>query len=142
MGRNILITGASSGIGKAAAFRLLAEGWNVYAVARRISRLSDLEEKGAVIIAMDLTDEESVIHGVAQIQNQAGTIDILINNAGYGEYGSIEEVSTDEAKKQFEVNVFGLARITRLVLPRMPKTICLKHPGTARTSDMPKPWQH
>lgn len=119
MGRNILITGASSGIGKAAAFKLLDEGWNVYAVARRISRLSDLEEKGAVIIAMDLTDEESVINGVAQIQKQAGTIDILINNAGYGEYGSIEEVSTDEAKKQFEVNVFGLARITRLVLPGM-----------------------
>jgi len=119
MGRNILITGASSGIGKAAAFRLLAEGWNVYAVARRISRLSDLEAKGAVIIAMDLTDEESVINGVARIQKQAGTIDILINNAGYGEYGSIEEVSTEEAKKQFEVNVFGLARITRLVLPKM-----------------------
>ena len=119
MGRNILITGASSGIGKAAAFRLLAEGWNVYAVARRISRLSDLEAKGAVIIAMDLTDEESVINGVAMIQKQAGTIDILINNAGYGEYGSIEEVSTEEAKKQFEVNVFGLARITRLVLPKM-----------------------
>lgn len=119
MSRNVLITGASSGIGKAIAFKLLNEGWNVFAVARRISRLSDLKEKGAVIIAVDLTSEESVINGVAQIQKEAGTIDILINNAGYGEYGSIEEVSTDEAKKQFEVNVFGLARITRLVLPKM-----------------------
>jgi short-subunit dehydrogenase len=119
MGRNVLITGASSGIGKAAAFRLLADGWNVFAVARRILRLNDLKAKGAVIIAMDLTDEKSVVNGVAQIQKEAGAIDVLINNAGYGEYGSIEEVSTEVAKKQFEVNVFGLARITRLVLPGM-----------------------
>ncbi len=119
MGRNVLITGASSGIGKAVAFRLLAEGWKVFAVARRISRLDDLKEKGAVIVALDLTSEESVVAGVTQIQKEAGTIDVLINNAGYGEYGSIEEVSTEVAKKQFEVNVFGLARITRQVLPQM-----------------------
>jgi short-subunit dehydrogenase len=119
MGRNVLITGASSGIGKALAFRLLDDGWKVFAVARRLSRLSDLKEKGARIIAMDLTDEESVISGVTQIQKESGTIDVLINNAGYGEYGSIEEVSTEVAKKQFEVNVFGLARITRQVLPGM-----------------------
>jgi len=119
MGRNVLITGASSGIGKAVAFRLLDEGWKVFAVARRISRLNDLKEKGAVIVALDLTDEESVVAGVTQIQKEAGTIDVLINNAGYGEYGSIEDVSTEVAKKQFEVNVFGLARITRQVLPQM-----------------------
>ncbi|MFA6102047.1 MAG: oxidoreductase [Victivallaceae bacterium] len=119
MGRNVLITGASSGIGKALAFRLLGEGWKVFAVARRISRLNDLKEKGAIIVEMDLTNEESVINGIARIQKEAGTIDILINNAGYGEYGSIEEVSTEVAKKQFEVNVFGLVRITRQVLPQM-----------------------
>lgn len=119
MGKNVLITGASSGIGKVTAFKLLAEGWNVFAVARRLSRLEDLQKKGAVIIAMDLTDEKSVSEGINIIYKQAGTIDILINNAGYGEYGSIEEVSTEEARQQFEVNVFGLARITRMVLPRM-----------------------
>jgi len=119
MGKNVLITGASSGIGKVTAFKLLAEGWNVFAVARRLSRLEDLQKKGAVIIAMDLTDEKSVSEGVKLIDQQAGTIDVLINNAGYGEYGSIEEVSIEEARQQFEVNVFGLARITRTVLPRM-----------------------
>jgi short-subunit dehydrogenase len=119
MGKNILITGASSGIGKATALKLLAEGWNVFAVARRLSRLEDLQKKGAVIIAVDLTDEKSVSEGVKMIRHQAGTIDILINNAGYGEYGSIEEVSAEEARQQFEVNVFGLVRITRMVLPQM-----------------------
>ncbi|MFA7231236.1 MAG: oxidoreductase [Victivallaceae bacterium] len=124
MSRNVLITGASSGIGEATGLKLLAEGWNVYATARRASRLNELSAKGAKSIVMDLTDEHSVQAGIDRVLQDAGTIDVLINNAGYGEYGSIEEVSMEEARMQFEVNVFGLARITRMVLPRMRESGC------------------
>lgn len=115
----ILITGASSGIGESAARQLLKDGHVVYAAARRVERMSGLEEAGARLIRMDVTDDESMKEGVRRIIDEQGRIDVLVNNAGYGYYGALENVSIDEARRQFEVNVFGLARLTQLVLPAM-----------------------
>lgn len=115
----ILITGASSGIGEAAARMLLAKGNVVYAAARRIERMKGLEESGARLIRMDVTDESSMKDAVERILAEQGRLDVLVNNAGYGYYGALENVSLDEARKQFEVNVFGLARLSQLVLPAM-----------------------
>lgn len=117
--RTVLITGASAGIGKETAKRLLEEGYVVYAAARRVEKMRDLEELGAVALKMDVTREEDVLAGVERINaEQAGT-DILINNAGFGLYGAMEDTSLDEARCQFEVNLFGAARLTQLVLPYM-----------------------
>lgn len=115
----ILITGASSGIGESAARLLLQEGHIVYAAARRLERMKGLEEAGARLLRMDVTDDASMREGVDLIMAEQGRIDVLVNNAGYGYYGALENVSIDEARKQFEVNVFGLARLTQLVLPSM-----------------------
>jgi NAD(P)-dependent dehydrogenase (short-subunit alcohol dehydrogenase family) len=117
--KTALITGASSGIGKETAKALLEEGYTVYAAARRVEKMKDLERIGAKPIAMDVTDDDSMVSGVNSILEREGSIDILINNAGYGSYGAIEDVPIDEARRQFEVNVFGLARLTQLVLPGM-----------------------
>lgn len=118
-GKTALVTGASSGIGKAAVKRLLSAGVEVYASARRSEKMDDLKQLGAEILKMDITDEESIQENVNYILKEKGSIDILINNAGYGSYGALEDVSLEEAKRQFEVNVFGLARLTQLVLPGM-----------------------
>ena len=118
-GRTALVTGASSGIGKSTVRKLLAAGANVYAAARRIERMADLESEGAHSVAMDVTDDESMESGVTSIVAKEGSIDILINNAGYGSYGAVEDVPMEEARRQLEVNVFGLARLTQLVLPAM-----------------------
>ncbi len=115
----VLLTGASSGIGKATARQLLDQGYIVYAVARRIEKMSDLKEAGAHVLAMDVTDDGSMVQAVEHIAQRHGGVDILINNAGYGSYGAIEDVDMAEARRQFEVNVFGLARLTQLVLPYM-----------------------
>lgn len=115
----VLITGASSGIGHASALQLKKDGYVVYAAARRLERMADLEAQGIHTLAMDVTDGASMTEGVARIMAQAGRIDILINNAGYGSYGAVEDVPLDEARAQFEVNLFGLARLTQLVLPAM-----------------------
>jgi NAD(P)-dependent dehydrogenase (short-subunit alcohol dehydrogenase family) len=117
----ILVTGASAGIGTATVKLLLAQGHTVYAAARRVERMKDLEELGAKLLQMDVTDDESMVRGVQQIINAEKKIDVLVNNAGYGSYGSLEEVPMSEAKYQFEVNVFGLARLTQLVVPYMRK---------------------
>lgn len=114
-----LITGASSGMGKSTAKQLHQQGYKVYGAARRTELMKDLEVQGMGIISMDLTNDESMQHAVGSIMAREGRIDILINNAGYGSYGSVEEVSIEEAKRQFEVNMFGLARITQLVIPHM-----------------------
>ena len=114
-----LVTGASSGIGKTTVFHLLTLGYIVYGAARRVEGMKDIETAGAHIISLDITKEDSIVNCVTTIIQQHGKIDILINNAGYGSYGAIEDVSIDEAKRQFEVNVFGLARITQLILPYM-----------------------
>lgn len=119
MSKVILITGASSGIGKSAALELLARGNIVYAAARRVERMADLEAAGAVVLGMDVTDEASLCAGVERIIAEQGRIDVLVNNAGYGYFGALETVSMDEARRQFDVNVFGLARLCQLVLPHM-----------------------
>ncbi|MBR4738563.1 MAG: SDR family NAD(P)-dependent oxidoreductase [Bacteroidales bacterium] len=115
----ILITGASSGIGYDAALALAAKGHKVYAAARRVERMEPLRANGIIPIKMDVTDEQSMVEGVNYILDKEGRIDVLINNAGYGYFGAVENVSMEEARRQLEVNVFGLARLCQLVLPTM-----------------------
>jgi NAD(P)-dependent dehydrogenase (short-subunit alcohol dehydrogenase family) len=119
MDKIAFVTGASSGIGEATARRLLAAGYKVFAGARRLERMAGLGSIGAVLVALDLTDDGSVVRAVESIKSQAGRIDVLVNNAGYGSYGALEDVPLEEARRQFEVNVFGLARLCQLVLPMM-----------------------
>jgi NAD(P)-dependent dehydrogenase (short-subunit alcohol dehydrogenase family) len=114
-----LVTGASSGIGADTAIRLTNAGYTVYGAARRVNRMRDLEQHGVHVIALDVTDEDSLRSAVDTIIRTSGRIDMLVNNAGYGSYGAIEDVPLDEARKQLDVNVFGLARLTQLVLPHM-----------------------
>lgn len=115
----ILITGASSGIGYDTAERLAKEGHKVYGAARRVERMEPLKAFGVVPLSMDVTDETSMTAGVEAVVAAEGRIDVLVNNAGYGYFGAIENVSLAEARRQLEVNVFGLARLTQLVLPHM-----------------------
>ncbi len=115
----VLVTGASSGIGEAAVRALLAQGHCVHAGARRVAKMAPLREAGAVVHALDITDKASVNGLVAAILEKEGRLDVLVNNAGFGVYGAIEEVSIGEARGQFEVNLFGIARLTQLVLPTM-----------------------
>jgi len=119
MNKIALITGASSGMGKSAANILSKQGYTVYGAARRLEEMQDLKDKGMSIVSLDLTQDESIVACVDMILEKEGRIDILINNAGYGSYGAVEDVPIEEAKRQFEVNMFGLARITQLVLPKM-----------------------
>ncbi|MDQ4501584.1 oxidoreductase [Sinomonas sp. ASV322] len=114
-----LVTGASSGIGAATVRALMAAGFTVCATARRVERMQGLADDGARVLAMDVTEDASMVDGVRRITEEAGRIDVLVNNAGYGAYGSLEDVPIDDARRQFEVNVFGLARLTQLVLPGM-----------------------
>ncbi|HET9631495.1 MAG TPA: oxidoreductase [Terrabacter sp.] len=114
-----LVTGASSGIGESIALHLVESGWTVYAVARRVERMAALETRGVITFAMDVTDDASMVAGIDRIITEQGQIDALVNNAGYGSYGPVEHVPLDEARRQFEVNVFGLARLTQLVIPHM-----------------------
>jgi len=116
-----LVTGASSGIGKETAKLLVQNGFVVYGAARRTEKMKDLEESGVKLIAMDVTNDDSMVKGVNDILKNEERIDVLVNNAGYGSYGSLEDVPISEAKYQFEVNIFGLARLTQLVLPTMRK---------------------
>jgi len=118
-GRVALITGASSGIGEATALELAARGFTVYGVARRIDRMAGLTAHGVHVFEMDVTDDASMTSGVERILREEGRIDVLVNNAGYGSYGALEDVPIEEARRQFEVNVFGLARLTQLVLPHL-----------------------
>ena len=119
MTKVILITGASSGIGFDAAATLLRQGHRVYAAARRVERMEPLKELGVVPLRMDVTDEASMEAGVRTVLEAEGRIDVLVNNAGYGYFGAIENVPMEEARRQQEVNVFGLARLCQLVLPSM-----------------------
>jgi len=114
-----LVTGASSGIGRATALHLAALGFTVYAAARRVARMSDLADRGIHIESLDVTDDGSMVAVVDKIVSEQGRIDILVNNAGYGSYGAVEDVPIAEGRRQFDVNVFGLARLTQLVLPHM-----------------------
>jgi NADP-dependent 3-hydroxy acid dehydrogenase YdfG len=114
-----LVTGASSGIGEATARQLAAAGLTVYAAARRTERMLKLTEAGIRLLAMDVTDDASMQAGVEAILNEQGHIDVLVNNAGYGSYGALEDVPIAEARALMEVNVFGAVRLTQLVLPHM-----------------------
>jgi NAD(P)-dependent dehydrogenase (short-subunit alcohol dehydrogenase family) len=116
-----LVTGASAGIGKAIARRLLEDGWIVYGAARRVEQMADIRRIGAHVLGMDVTDDRSMREGVHALLAAEGRIDALVNNAGYGSYGAIEDVPIDEVRHQFEVNVFGAARLAQLVLPSMRK---------------------
>ena len=115
----ILITGASSGIGFDAAQILAQQGHKVYAAARRVELMEPLKADGVQVLKMDVTDEASMQQGVEAVIQTEGRIDVLVNNAGYGFFGAIETVPLEDARRQLEVNVFGLARLTQLVLPYM-----------------------
>jgi NAD(P)-dependent dehydrogenase (short-subunit alcohol dehydrogenase family) len=121
MTKVILVTGASSGIGFDAAEAFARQGHRVYAAARRVERMEPLKADGIVPLKMDVTDENSMREGVRAILKAEGRIDALVNNAGYGYFGAIENVPLEEARRQLEVNVFGLARLCQLVLPSMRK---------------------
>ncbi|MFE3202381.1 oxidoreductase [Embleya sp. NPDC059237] len=114
-----LVTGASSGIGEAAARQLQQAGFTVYGAARRTERMAGLAQSGVRTLALDVADETSARDAVAEVVAAEGRIDVLVNSAGYGSYGALEDVSLQEARAQIEVNVFGLARLTQLVLPHM-----------------------
>ncbi|WP_242893454.1 oxidoreductase [Actinomadura litoris] len=114
-----LVTGASSGIGEAAARRLRQKGFTVFGAARRTGRMERLAASGVRTLSLDVTSETSAERAVAEIVAAEGRVDVLVNNAGYGSYGALEDVPPDEARAQLDVNLFGLARMTRLVLPHM-----------------------
>ena len=115
----VLITGCSTGIGRATAERLAGRGHTVYATARRPESIADLEAKGCRTLALDVTDEESMRAAVAAVEEAEGAIGALVNNAGYSQSGAIEDVSMESVRRQFETNVFGLLRMCQLVLPGM-----------------------
>ncbi len=118
--RAVLITGCSSGIGRATALRMAAAGWTVYASARRLESIADLEAKGCKLIGgLDVTDEPSMRTAVEQVEATEGAVGVLVNNAGYSQSGAVEELSLDAIRRQFEANVFGLVRMSQLVLPGM-----------------------
>ena len=114
-----LVTGASSGIGAATAIKLTSLGYIVYAAARRTDRMAGLAEAGIEVRGLDVTDDASMVALMDAIIAASGRIDILVNNAGYGSYGALEDVPISEARRQVEVNLFGLARMTQLALPHM-----------------------
>lgn len=114
-----LVTGASSGMGKDFALRLIAEGYLVYATARRFDRLEAVRAAGGRTLTMDVTDDDSMSSAVERILAEQGRIDVLINNAGYGQYGALEDVPLAEGRRQMETNLFGAARLVQLCLPAM-----------------------
>ena len=115
----ILITGASTGIGAEAAKRFAGKGFSVYAAARSMDKLEALRTDDIHPVSLDVTDDQSMQTCVKEVLDKEGRIDVLVNNAGYGSHGAVEDVPMEEARRQFEVNVFGLARMTQLVLPAM-----------------------
>jgi short-subunit dehydrogenase len=115
----ILLTGCSTGIGRASADLLVKAGYTVYATARRVDTLDELADAGARVLALDVTDEESMVAAVRAVEADHGRVGTLVNNAGYGEYGPVEEADLASVRRMFETNVFGLARMTQLVLPGM-----------------------
>jgi NAD(P)-dependent dehydrogenase (short-subunit alcohol dehydrogenase family) len=113
----VLISGCSTGIGRATAQHLASRGWTVYATARRAESLAGLD--GCRTLALDVTDEASMQAAVDTVAGECGAVGVLINNAGYSQSGAVESVAMDEVRRQFETNVFGLVRLTQLVLPGM-----------------------
>ncbi|MYB04530.1 MAG: SDR family NAD(P)-dependent oxidoreductase [Acidimicrobiaceae bacterium] len=119
MGKVVLITGASAGMGREAAILMAQQGHRVYAAARRLGLMEDLAEHGVTPVELDVTDGDGNERVVSRIIDSEGRIDVLINNAGFGLYGPVEDIPLDDARYQFEVNLFGLAHLTQLVLPHM-----------------------
>jgi len=117
--RAALITGCSTGIGRATALALLAKGFTVYATARRLESIEDLAALGCRTLTLDVTSEESMVAAVAAVEAEHGHVEVLVNNAGYALQGPVEETSLDAVRAQFETNVFGLTRLCQLVLPGM-----------------------
>lgn len=117
--KTALVTGASSGMGKSIAKRLIQDGYQVFVAARRVDNMADLAALGAQPLRIDVSRDEEIVAGVETILAQTGGVDVLINNAGFGLYGPVEEIPLAEARYQFEVNVFGAARLTQLLLPAM-----------------------
>src|SRR5437899_7252020 len=115
--RAVLITGCSTGIGRATAEHLAVRGWTVYATARRPESIRDLA--GCRTLALDVCDEASMRAAVDAVERAEGAVGVLVNNAGYGQEGAFEEVPMAEVRRQFETNVFGLVRLTQHVLPGM-----------------------
>ncbi|WP_432830719.1 SDR family NAD(P)-dependent oxidoreductase [Dactylosporangium sp. CA-092794] len=115
----VLITGCSSGIGRAAAFAFVRAGMPTWASARQPEALADLEAAGCRVIQLDVTDESSRVRAVEAVEAEHGAVGALINNAGYAESGPLEELSMESVRRQFETNVFGLLRMCQLVLPAM-----------------------
>ncbi|MEA2358424.1 MAG: hypothetical protein QOI62_1684 [Solirubrobacteraceae bacterium] len=115
----VLITGCSSGIGRATAVHLARRGHPVYATARRPSTITDLEAEGCRLLSCDVTDEGSMAAAVKAVEARHGAVGVLINNAGYSQSGAVESVAMDDVRRQFETNVFGLVRMCQLVLPGM-----------------------
>jgi NAD(P)-dependent dehydrogenase (short-subunit alcohol dehydrogenase family) len=114
-----LITGCSTGIGRATAEHLAGKGWTVYATARRPESIEDLRAKGCKTLALDVTDETSMQNAVNEVEAAEGAVGVLVNNAGYSQSGAVESVKLDDVRAQFETNVFGLIRMCQLVLPKM-----------------------
>src|SRR3954452_3146094 len=117
--RAVLITGCSTGIGRATAERLAANGHTVYATARRPESIADLEAKGCKLLALDVCDEASMQAAVDQVVAEQGAVGALVNNAGYSQSGALETLDMDDVRRQFETNVFGLLHMSQLVLPSM-----------------------
>jgi NAD(P)-dependent dehydrogenase (short-subunit alcohol dehydrogenase family) len=117
----VLITGCSTGIGRATAERLVKHGWTVYATARRPESIADLPEKGCRTLALDVSDEESMRAAVKVVEDERGAVGVLVNNAGYSQSGAVETIPPNQLRRQFETNVFGLVRMCQLVLPGMRK---------------------
>jgi NAD(P)-dependent dehydrogenase (short-subunit alcohol dehydrogenase family) len=117
--KTVLITGCSSGIGRAAAHAFNDEGWTVYATARNPADVETLGEAGCELATLDVTDQSDVDRVVDRILDEEGAIDALVNNAGYGQFGPIEDVSTADVHAQFDVNVYGPHRLIKAVLPAM-----------------------
>jgi NADP-dependent 3-hydroxy acid dehydrogenase YdfG len=121
MNKVVLVTGASSGFGKYTALELIKKGYTVYGAARRVAQMKDIQEAGGVALNMDVTSDESVKIGIETIIKQQGKIDVLVNNAGFGSYGFIETTNIDHMKRMYDVNVWGLVRVSQHVIPYMRK---------------------
>ena len=117
--KTALVTGASSGMGKVIAHQLLKDGLNVVVAARRVEKMDDLKSQGAHPIELDVSNEESLKAAVETINSRFGGVDVLVNNAGFGLYGAVEDIPMNKARYQLDVNVFGAARLIQLILPHM-----------------------
>lgn len=117
--RAVLITGCSTGIGRATAERLASSGWRVYATARDVEKIASLADLGCELLPLDVTDEASMRAAVEEVERREGAVGVLVNNAGYSQSGAVEEVPMEKVRRQFETNVFGLMRMCQLVLPGM-----------------------